>query len=174
MKKITILFLLSLTLVFSIHAQNQDGVEVEPNEKIKAAFNKKYIGEKLLFGWRKVADLYIVTFQHKATYKYCSYKANGIWHEAGEAIDKDKVPDGIYEVLPEMDMTAFLVESFAVNTYDDVDGFMLLYETELDRIELIISNEGRVIRKNKYKIPEKKEEEEEEKDGNAVEWDDGK
>lgn len=173
MRKVAFLFLFCLFAGAGLQAQ-QDGLEIEPTEKIVTNFEKKYIGEKLLFGWRKVGDLYIIPFQHKSVYKYCAFTANGFWQEAGESIEKEKIPENVYGALPELDMTAFIVECFTINTYNDQNGFMILYETESDRIEFVISNTGKILRKNQYPIPEKKEEDENEKDANAVEWDDGK
>lgn len=174
MKRFIYIFLIAIVASFAVQAQSDDGREVKPNEKITEAFEKKYIGEKLLFGWRKVGVLYIVTFQHKGVFKYCSFKANGFWQEAGDLVEKEKIPENVYASVPEMDMTAFLVESFKINTYDDTDGFMLLYETDTDRIELVISDGGKILRQNKYPIPEKKEEGDKEKDANDVDWDDGR
>ncbi|MGB0523916.1 MAG: hypothetical protein ACPGJS_13195, partial [Flammeovirgaceae bacterium] len=103
MKKTNFLLICCFLFTIGLQAQNQDGQEVKPTEKITTAFEKKYLGEKLLFGWRKVNNLYIITFQHKAVYKYCSFDANGIWKEAGESVEKEKIPAAIYEALPEMD-----------------------------------------------------------------------
>ena len=168
------LYLFFVLMTLSIFSFAQDGKETKPNDKILENFEKKYIGEKLSFGWRKVTDLYITTFQHKGVFKYCSFKANGFWQEAGEAVEKEKIPEAIYNALPELDITAFLVESFKINTYNDQSGYMMLWETEDTRIEFILSDDGKILRKNEYPIPEKKDEKKEETDNDKVDWDDGK
>lgn len=173
MKTFTISFILVFFLSFATSAQVTDGQEVEPTKRITESYEKKYLGEKLSFGWRKVGKMYTTTFQHKGIFKYCTFNVNGIWQEAGEAIEGGKIPENIMAVLPELDITAFLVESFAINTYNDIDGFMLLYETEDMRLEFVISDAGKIIRQVAYPIPEKKEAEEE-KESTDVDWDDGK
>ncbi|MFT5916604.1 MAG: hypothetical protein ACJAWV_003027 [Flammeovirgaceae bacterium] len=151
-------------LLFSVglNAQNTDGQPIEPTEKLTKGLGLKFKAEKLLFGWRKVGDLYIAVFQHGTAYQYGAFDVNGRWQEAGTQVQVEEIPETVTNALPEMDITAFLVEAFQANTNKDKKGYFFLYETELNRLEFLVDNSGKILRQAQYPIPEKKEEKEEE------------
>ncbi len=160
MKKI---YLLVFALLISVTSQAQkDGQPIEPTEKLTQGLAIKFKGEKMLFGWRKVGDLYIATFQHGDAYQYGAFDVNGRWQEAGTQAQIEEISETVTNALPELDITAFLIEVFKMDTNKDQNGYFFLYETEDNRLEFVVDNSGKILRQAKYPIPEKKEEKMEE------------
>ena len=155
-------FLLLGLLCFYFTSIAQDGVPLETvPEKVQQGLDTKYSGEKLIFNWRKVGNLYIAVFQHNGGFKYCALDDTGFWQEQGLQVSQEEIPENVMFAIPKLDITAFVVEVFRSSNRNDDEGFTFLYETDTDRIEIFITNEGKVIRQNKYPIPEEKDEEEE-------------
>ena len=153
--------LFALLFSFALQAQ-KDGQPIEPTEKLTEGLALKFKGDKLLFGWRKVGNLYIAVFQHGTVYQYGAFDANGRWQEAGTQVQIEEIPETVTNALPELDITAFLIEAFQMDTNKDQKGYFFLYETESYRHEFVVDNSGKILRKAEYPIPEKKEEKMEE------------
>ena len=168
-----LLRLLFLLAAFPAFSQSMEEIKVEivePPKKVLEGFDIKFKGEKLVFGWRKVGDLYISTFQHNGGYKYCAIDAKGIWQEEGIQKQLEDVSDEVINAVPELDITAFLVECFEIQTRNDQSGFMFLYETEDYRYEFVIDKSGKMLRKAKYLIPENAADGEEDEGEKEEEW----
>lgn len=152
------------------------GQSVVPPMEVRTGFLKKYPGEEpIIYGWRKLKDTYIATFIYKGGYRYTRLDAKGWWQEEGIALDKDNLPKEIWDAMPEMDITAFVYESYRARNREDQEGFLVIYETDQERIDVFITTQGKVVRKDHYPIPgSEPEEESSPATTDEVDWGDGK
>ena len=167
--------LVSFLILIGLWAVNMEAQAqgFTPPEAVLAGFHKKFMGESMIYEWREQDGSYIVLFTHQDKYKYARLNAEGFWEEEGEAIDRNDIPESVYAALPELDITAFVHESFRAVTVKDHKGYMLIYETDVERIDIWVTDQGTILRKKHYPIPEEPEEEKQEEKTDEVDWGDG-
>jgi hypothetical protein len=155
------------------HAQQQD---FQPPKPVIDGLYRTFQGDPFVLGWRPVEEGFLAVFSHQNVSRYSVMGADGRWVERGSAIDIAELPEGVANQMPELDITAFLLEAYRAERFDDTKGYFLVYETDVDRIDLFITDSGKVIRMRHYDIPPKPEEAEKpaEKDPDAVDWGGGR
>ncbi len=134
----------------SLQAQDE---KVVPPEKVMEGFNKNYPNTTMIFSWRQLDDTYIATFTEQENYRYTRLNEKGWWVEEGVAVTRDEVPEGIWEVIPELDITAFVYETYRVKNDKDKKGYLIIYETAEERIDIFVLDNFKILRKNHYPIP---------------------
>lgn len=165
----------AFVLTFIFKAVSASAQAFTPPQQVQDGFAKKYLGETMIYEWRELDGSYIATFTHQDKFKYTMLDAEGRFLEDGESIDRMEIPDDIYAALPELDVTAFVHESFQAQNIKDDKGYLLIYETDVERIDFWVSNQGKILREKHYPIPAAPEEKEAEDNGDEVDWNgDGK
>ena len=148
------LFIACLSLLFiAPMAFAQQPAKVIPPAKVLSGLDKNYPGNPMIYSWRKIEETYLATFIHKEKYRYARFTAKGWWMEKGESINRDDIPAEVWEQVPKMDITAFVFESFKVLTEKDDKGYLIVYETDKERIDILITEAGKVLREDHYPIP---------------------
>ena len=128
----------------------------------------------MIYGWRKLEDTYFAAFIYKGNYRYTRLDQKGWWLEEGVALDRSQIPEETWEAIPELDITAFVYESFRAKNRDDQEGYMITYETDMERIDIFITHKGEIVRKDHYPIPSEEEEDAPvQGPSDEVDWGDG-
>ncbi|MDX1828373.1 MAG: PepSY-like domain-containing protein [Lutibacter sp.] len=142
MKKLTFLFT-GIILIFT-QACAQTSIKVPA--KVKAAFYQKFPNAKKTAWDKENATEWEVEFKLNGEEYSANYTSEGIWKETEHEISKSKLPDAVKSTL-DNEFKEFDIDESEVSETAKGVVYEFALENDIKNLEVAISPEGKVIKK---------------------------
>lgn len=142
MKKVILSFgiLMILGSVFVATAHSK----VEEPKAVLTSFKKMFPNAEEV-RYEHDEDEVMVFFREANTAKYCRLDSKGNWLEKGISF-KGELPETVIDAINELYDDAEDIDMYTVELPDGKTGFMVLIESDDEQIEVLIRNDGKVLR----------------------------